>query len=88
MPAEGLTLLEPPSPTRGQLDFWFAVADQSGIESPVKMQSVVVTSRHGATVGHAMPLALSSAEYVVSTAVVDRLSGATSFLQREVDCGQ
>ncbi|MGZ5474116.1 MAG: VWA domain-containing protein [Thermoanaerobaculia bacterium] len=88
VPAEGLTLLEPSSPTRGQLDFWFAVADPRGIESPVKMQSVIVTSRHGATIGHAMPLALASAEYVVSTAVVDRLSGATSFLQREMDCGR
>jgi VWFA-related protein len=88
IPAAGLTLLEPSAATRGQLDFWFAVADQKGFETPVRMQPFAVTSRHGATIGHAMPLALASGQYVVSTAVVDRLSGAMSYLQREVACGK
>jgi VWFA-related protein len=88
IPAEGLTLLEPSAATRGQLDLWFAVADQNGIETPARMQPFAVTSRHGATIGHAMPLALAAGSYVVSTAVVDRLSGAMSYLQREVNCGK
>lgn len=87
VPAASLTLLEPSAPTRGQLDFWFAVADQRGVEMPARMQPFEVTSKHGATIGHAMPLALASGSYVVSTAVVDRLSGAASYLQREVGCG-
>jgi VWFA-related protein len=87
VPAEKLALLPPASETRGQLDVWFAVVDQSGVESAVKMQPVTITARHGATIGHMMPLALTRGEYVISTAVVDRLSGASSYLQREVDCG-
>lgn len=87
VPAESLALLEAASETRGQLDFWFSVADQGGIETPARMQPLVVTSRHGATIGHAMPLALAAGDYIVSTAIVDRLSGTTSYLQREVDCG-
>jgi VWFA-related protein len=87
VPAEKLTLLPPTAATRGQLDFWFSVADQGGVETPARMQALVITSRHGATIGHSMPLALASGDYVVSTAVVDRLSGATSYLQREVACG-
>lgn len=88
VPAEGLTLLEPSEATRGQLDFWFSVVDQSNFEVPPRRQSILVTSRHGAMIGHSMPLALSSGNYVISTAVVDRLGGATSYLQREVACGQ
>jgi hypothetical protein len=88
VPAEGLTLLEPTAATRGQLDFWFSVVDQSNFEVPPKRQSLLVTSRHGAVIGHSMPLALASGDYVISTAVVDRLGGATSYLQREVACGQ
>ncbi len=88
VPAEKLTLLPPDSATRGQFDVWFAVADDNGTETGAKMQSVPVTSRHGATIPHSMPLVLASGHYVVSTAVVDRLSGAASYLQREVDCGR
>ena len=87
VPAEGLTLLEPTAATRGQVDFWFSVADHQGVETPARTQGLLVTSKHGATIGHSMPLALAAGDYVVSTAVVDRLSGTTSYLQREVDCG-
>ena len=87
VPSESLELLPPQTATRGQLDFWFAVVNEKGTESPVKMLSVPVTSRHGATIPHTMPLALSSGQYVVSTAVVDRLKGTMSYLQREVACG-
>ena len=87
VPAENITLLDPSEATRGQLDFWFAVADHQGVETPARMQSAAVTSRHGATIGHSMPLALATGDYVVSTAIIDRLSGKASYLQREVDCG-
>lgn len=87
VPAANLTLLDPSAATRGQLDFWFAVADEQGNEQPARMQPFEITSRHGATIGHAMPLALATGTYVVSTAVVDRLSGAASYLQRDVACG-
>lgn len=86
--AASLTLLEPSAATRGQLDFWFAVADQRGVEFPARVQPFEVTSKHGAVIGHALPLALASGNYIVSTAVVDRLSGAASYLQREVSCGE
>lgn len=87
LPAEALTLLEPAAATRGQLDFWLAVADHEGVESPARMQSVMVTPQHGATIGHSLLLSLARERYVVSTAVIDRLSGKASYLQREVDCG-
>lgn len=88
VPAEKLTLLPPTEQIRGQLDVWFALVDERNLETPVRTRSVAVTSKHGATIGHSQPIALAAGQYVVSAAVVDRLSGATSYLQREFNCGR
>jgi VWFA-related protein len=88
VPAAQLTLVSSELQLRGQLDLWFAVLPEGGTESTPRVLAVDVTSRHGSTIGHSVPIALTRGSYVISTAVVDRLSGATSYLQREMDCGK
>lgn len=88
VPAEKLTLLGPSEQVRGQLDVWFTVADDTGVETPVRTRGIAVTPKHGQTIGHSQPIALAPGHYVVSTALVDRLSGATTYLQRDVECGR
>jgi VWFA-related protein len=87
VPAEKLTLLPATEAVRGQLDVWFTVADNHGIEAPVRTRGIAVTPKHGKIIGHSQPIALVPGHYVVSTALVDRLSGATAYLQRDVECG-
>ena len=87
VPAERLTLLGPTEQVRGQLDVWFSVVDEKGVETPVRTRGIAVTAKHGRTIGHSQPIALAPGHYVVSTALVDRLSGATTYLQRDVECG-
>jgi len=86
IPAEKLTLLAPTEALRGQIDVWYAAVDQSGLESRVGSHLIDVTSRHGSTIGRAVPVTLPLGQFVVSVALVDRLSGATSYLQRDVEC--
>ena len=88
IPAEKLTLLASTEKVRGQLDVWFALVDERHFETPVRTRGVFVTSKHGATIGHSQPITLAAGQYVVSAALVDRLSGATSYLQREFACGK
>jgi VWFA-related protein len=88
VPAAQLTLVSSELQLRGQLDLWFAVLPEGGVESTPRVLAVDVTSRHGSTIGHSVPIALTRGSYVVSAAVVDRLSGATSYLQRELECGK
>jgi VWFA-related protein len=85
--AEKLTLLPATEQVRGQLDVWFTVADDKGFEAPVRRRGIAVTSKHGSVIGHSQPIAIAPGRYVVSTALVDRLSGATTYLQRDVECG-
>jgi VWFA-related protein len=87
IPAAKLTLLPATEQIRGQLDVWFAIGDDRGGETPVRTRGIAVTAKHGSVIGHSQPLNISPGHYVVSTAVVDRLSGATAYLQRDVECG-
>lgn len=88
VPAEKLTLLPKTEQIRGQFDVWFALVDERNLETPVRVRGVAVTSKHGAMIPLSQPITLAAGQYVVSAAVVDRLSGAASYLQREVDCGR
>ena len=87
VPAAKLTLLPATEQVRGQLDVWFTVADDHDLQTPVRMRGIAITSRHGSVIGYSQPLNVAPGRYVVSTALVDRLSGATTYLQRDVECG-
>lgn len=87
VPAAKLTLLPATEQVRGQVDVWFTVADDKGFEAPVRTRGIAVTAKHGSVIGHSQPIAIAPGQYVVSTALVDRLSGATTYLQRDVECG-
>jgi len=86
VPAENLALLPPTEALRGQIDLWYTAVDQTGLESRVGTHVIDVTSRHGSTIGRAVPVTLPRGRFVLSVAIVDRLSAVTSYLQRDVDC--
>ncbi|HEX6086077.1 MAG TPA: VWA domain-containing protein [Thermoanaerobaculia bacterium] len=87
VPSAKLTLLPATEPIRGQLDVWFTVADERDFQTPVRTRGIAITSKHGSVIGYSQPLNIAPGRYVVSTALVDRLSGATTYLQRDVECG-
>lgn len=78
VPAERLELV----PT--QIDIRFAVLDDAEEESDVKTITKDVPSKRPIT--ETLSLGLKKRKYVVSIAVVDRLAGSVSYLQRDVDC--
>ena len=58
-------------------------------ESDVYASTILITPRHGAIVGQAIPVLLAEGgRYVLSVALIDRATGVTSYLQRDVDCSR
>jgi VWFA-related protein len=85
VPSEKLTLADN-AEIRGQIDVRLAVLDDRDHESEVFRTTVLVTRRHGSVIGQAVPVRLAGDKYVLSMAIIDRSSGLTSYLQRDVDC--
>lgn len=74
-------------PVARALDVRLAVLDQHDAESEVYSSSIQITERHGSVVGQIIPVHLAEGgQYVLSVGIIDRATGATSYLQREVDC--
>lgn len=84
VPSERLTLL-PNGETRGQIDVRFAVLDAREQESDIR--TLTRNVRDETVVSELLSIGLRDRKYVVSMAIVDRLSGAVSYLQRDVRCG-
>jgi VWFA-related protein len=71
------------------VDVRLAVLDQLDQESDVYSSTILITPRHGAIVGQAIPVLLAEGgRYVLSVALIDRATGVTSYLQRDVDCSR
>lgn len=83
VPSEKLALVPGGSP-RGRIDVRFAVLDGQERESDIRTKSRDVNNEP--VVAEALVIGLRDRKYVVSVAVVDRLSGTVSYLQRDVRC--
>jgi hypothetical protein len=71
------------------VDVRLAVLDQLDQESDVYSSTIQITPRHGAIIGQAIPVVLAEGgRYVLSVALIDRATGVTSYLQRDVDCAR
>jgi VWFA-related protein len=83
VPSANLALLPNTNP-RGQIDIRFAVLDDRGQESDVRTMTRNVGDE--SVVSETLSIGLRERTYVVSAAIVDRLSGTVSYMQRDVDC--
>jgi VWFA-related protein len=71
------------------VDVRLAVLDQRDQESDVYSSTIQITPKHGAVIGQAIPVLLAEGgRYVLSVALIDRATGVTSYLQRDVDCSR
>ncbi len=76
-------------PLTRALDVRLAVLDQNDSESDVFSSSIHITEKHGSVIGQVIPVMLDEGgQYVLSVGIIDRATGATSYLQRDVDCRQ
>jgi VWFA-related protein len=84
-----LSLLVPHDkvPLTRALDVRLAVLDQRDQESDVFSSTIQITERHGSVIGQIIPVHLvEGGTYVLSVGIIDRATGTTSYLQRDVDC--
>lgn len=76
-------------PLARAVDVRLAVLDDRDRESDVFSSSIQITPRHGSVIGQIIPVHLEDGgKYVLSVGIIDRATGITSYLQREVDCTQ
>jgi hypothetical protein len=74
-------------PLTRALDIRLAVLDQRDQESDVFSSTIQITARHGSVIGQIIPVLLTEGgTYVLSVGIIDRSTGMTSYLQRDVDC--
>jgi VWFA-related protein len=74
-------------PLTRALDIRLAVLDHNHDESDVYSSSIHITEKHGSVIGQIIPVVLADGrQYVLSVGIIDRATGATSYLQRDVDC--
>jgi VWFA-related protein len=76
-------------PLTRALDIRLAVLDERDQESDVFSSTIQITERHGSVIGQIIPVHLTEGgRYVLSVGIIDRATGTTSYLQRDVDCAQ
>lgn len=74
-------------PLTRAIDIRLAVLDERDQESDVFSSTIQVTERHGSVIGQIIPVHLvEGGTYVLSVGIIDRATGTTSYLQRDVDC--
>ncbi|HEY0140589.1 MAG TPA: VWA domain-containing protein [Thermoanaerobaculia bacterium] len=86
VPAESLTFLD----GKAQVEVYAIALDEQQNESPVRSIQRTVTVKAGESVNEAITFGFQPRRYLVSLAIVDAISGETSYLLTDVDakvCG-
>jgi len=82
---KNLTLIPIDDAVRGEISFHFAVLDDRQQESQVRSTTKEIWPRPGANVTESVSVGLGPRKYVISTALVDDVSGEASYMQDEID---